>query len=490
MEKGPRWWADTQARQALVISSSIRRRRGGSKSRSVTAPHQVHQTRGIPLILTNGWPSCFAEFLPLVPRLTDPAAHGIDGPGFDVVIPSLPGYGFSDRPERTGVTCRYTAGLWHRLMRGLGYQRYGAHGGDFGSAVTTFMALDDPGPMLGIHLSGLDLAPYTGPGSRPLSAAEQAYLAQYQRWRDEDRGYGAIQSTRPQTLSYGLNDSRRPGCLGTGEMAGLGRLRRGHRRRLLPRLPAHRSDLVLGHPDDRVLHAGLRGQPAAGSRAEPGRRGYGTHRGSCLSPVHRRRHPAPRVGRTSLQHPPVDAHAPRRPLPVRRATRPAQPRHRSLLQQPRRGDQPAMTRSTGQSVPAPGRYCNPESKRIFGDQLPEAGHSLSRCVINPRREQRGTAADLLGFADRVRACSGAKERSVPLRPAWTSRSISELPTAPGVAVRCTGAIRDAMGREGGCLQDWLGIADASEFAPCRFLRHEWALRDMMAAMPTLGGGPA
>ena len=180
--------------------------------------HFVHERarsgRGIPLILTNGWPSCFAEFLPLVPRLTDPAAHGIDGPGFDVVIPSLPGYGFSDRPARTGVTCRYTAGLWHRLMRGLGYQRYGAHGSDFGSAVTTFMALDDPAPMLGIHLSNLDLAPYTGPGSRPLSAAERAYLAQYQRWREEDRGYGAIQSTRPQTVSYGLNDSpawRRPG---------------------------------------------------------------------------------------------------------------------------------------------------------------------------------------------------------------------------------------------------------------------------------------
>jgi len=173
--------------------------------------HFVHERarsgRGVPLILTNGWPSCFAEFLPLVPRLTDPAAHGIEGPGFDVVIPSLPGYGFSDRPARTGVTCRYTAGLWHRLMRGLGYQRYGAHGGDFGAAVTTFMALDDPAPMLGIHLSELDLAPYTGPGSRPLSAAEQAYLAQYQRWREEDRGYGAIQSTRPQTVSYGLNDS-------------------------------------------------------------------------------------------------------------------------------------------------------------------------------------------------------------------------------------------------------------------------------------------
>ena len=85
--------------------------------------------------------------------------------------------------------------------------QYGAHGGDFGAAVTTFMALDEPAPMLGIHLCNLDLPPYTGPGSRPLSEAEQDYLAQYQRWREDDRGYGAIQSTRPQTLSYGLNDS-------------------------------------------------------------------------------------------------------------------------------------------------------------------------------------------------------------------------------------------------------------------------------------------
>jgi hypothetical protein len=92
-------------------------------------------------------------------------------------------------------------------MRGLGYKRYGAHGGDFGAAVTTFMALHNPAPMLGTHLSNLDLAPSTRPGSRPLSAAEQAYLAQYQRRREDDRGYGPIQSTRPQTVSYGLSDS-------------------------------------------------------------------------------------------------------------------------------------------------------------------------------------------------------------------------------------------------------------------------------------------
>jgi pimeloyl-ACP methyl ester carboxylesterase len=102
---------------------------------------------GIPLLLSHGWPSRFAELLPLVPLLTDPAAHGIAGPAFDVVIPSLPGYGFSARPAVPGgVTCRYVAGLWHELMRGLGCERYAAGGGDFGAGIATFMALDDPGP--------------------------------------------------------------------------------------------------------------------------------------------------------------------------------------------------------------------------------------------------------------------------------------------------------------------------------------------------------
>jgi pimeloyl-ACP methyl ester carboxylesterase len=177
-----------------------------------TEIHFVHSRAGsgggIPLILGHGWPSCFAEMLPLVPRLTDPGAHGIDGPAFDVVIPSLPGYGFSARPAVPGgVTYRYVAGLWHRLMRGLGYARYGAGGGDFGAGIATFMALDDPGPLIGLHLTNLELAPYTGPGSRPLSAAERRYVEQAGRWDEAERGYTAIQSTKPQTLGYALTDS-------------------------------------------------------------------------------------------------------------------------------------------------------------------------------------------------------------------------------------------------------------------------------------------
>jgi pimeloyl-ACP methyl ester carboxylesterase len=176
-----------------------------------TRIHFVHARAagggGIPLILTNGWPSTFAELLPLVPLLTDPAAHGIDGPAFDLVLPSLPGYGFSERPARTGVTYRYVAGLWHRLMRELGYDRYGAGGSDFGAGVATYMGLDDPAPLIGLHFSTPEIPPYTGPGSRPLSQAERAYREGNARWALKERGYSEIQSTKPQTLGYGLADS-------------------------------------------------------------------------------------------------------------------------------------------------------------------------------------------------------------------------------------------------------------------------------------------
>ncbi len=173
--------------------------------------HFVHERarsgRGIPLILTHGWPSAFVEYLPLVPLLTDPLRHGIDGPGFDLVIPSLPGYGFSERPQRAGVNYRYVSALWHRFMTALGYERYGSGGGDFGAGVATLMALDRPDSVIGIHLTNLELAPYIGPGARALSPAELAYIEISDRWWQSEGGYKAVQSTRPQTLGYSLNDS-------------------------------------------------------------------------------------------------------------------------------------------------------------------------------------------------------------------------------------------------------------------------------------------
>ena len=161
--------------------------------------HYVHRASGKPpLVLTHGWPSTFAEMLPLVDRLSD---------RFDVVVPSLPGYAFSSRPSHVGVDRDFTARLWHRLMQGLGYDTYGACGGDFGAGVATSMALLEPDRLTGIHLSTPEISPYLGPGSAPVTPAEQAYLDHVEEWDSTERGYSAIQSTRPQTLGYALNDS-------------------------------------------------------------------------------------------------------------------------------------------------------------------------------------------------------------------------------------------------------------------------------------------
>ncbi|MER6504612.1 epoxide hydrolase family protein [Streptomyces sp. NPDC001455] len=163
--------------------------------------HFVHHRApggGIPLVLTHGWPSTFVEMLALVDRLSD---------RFDLVVPSLPGYTFSQRPPRVGVDREFVAGLWHRLMQGLGYERYGACGGDFGAGIATHMALSQPDRVIGIHLSTAEMSPYTGPDAPPLSLAELAYVDHTARWDETERGYSAVQSTRPQTLGYGLNDS-------------------------------------------------------------------------------------------------------------------------------------------------------------------------------------------------------------------------------------------------------------------------------------------
>lgn len=163
--------------------------------------HFVHHRAsggGIPLVLTHGWPSTFLEMLNLVDRLGD---------RFDLVVPSLPGYAFSERPPRVGVDRQEVARLWNLLMPGLGYERYGAHGGDFGAGVATHMALLEPERLLGIHMSTPEIWPYTGPGTPPLTPEEQAYVDQVARWDDTERGYSAVQSTRPQTLGYALNDS-------------------------------------------------------------------------------------------------------------------------------------------------------------------------------------------------------------------------------------------------------------------------------------------
>ena len=173
--------------------------------------HFIHE-RGkgpnpLPLIFTHGWPDSFLRMYKIIPMLTDPASYGGDpADSFDVVVPSLPGFGFSDRPHERGMNSAYTAGLWARLMTGvLGYRRFAAAGGDIGSGVTRWLAAAHPEFLVGIHLTdnGLPLSA----GIADLSDAEKQYLNAAQQWRMQEGAYALQHSTKPQTLAYGLNDS-------------------------------------------------------------------------------------------------------------------------------------------------------------------------------------------------------------------------------------------------------------------------------------------
>ncbi len=177
-----------------------------------TKVHFIHVhgkgPKSTPLIITHGWPSTFFEMYKIIPMLVDPAAHGGDpADAFDVVAPSLPGYGFSEAPRARGWTSDKTANLWAKLMtRVLGYYRFAAHGGDVGAGVTSRLGLIHPAHIIGIHVTAV-VPPYLGTGSVPLSDNERAFVELQQQWEREEDGYGHIQGTRPQTLAYGLNDS-------------------------------------------------------------------------------------------------------------------------------------------------------------------------------------------------------------------------------------------------------------------------------------------
>lgn len=163
--------------------------------------------RPLPLMLTHGFPDSFVRFLKIIPLLTDPAAHGGDpGDAFDVVVPSIPGFGFSDKPTRDGFTFRIGR-LWHALMTDvLGYERYGAHGGDWGTTITEQLARDHAGALVGIHLTDVPFWHVFQP-PKDLSRDEAAYLEQIAAWQKTEGAYAFIQGTRPATLAMGLRDS-------------------------------------------------------------------------------------------------------------------------------------------------------------------------------------------------------------------------------------------------------------------------------------------
>ena len=178
--------------------------------------HALHvrspEPDALPLVVTHGWPGSVVEFLEVLGPLTDPRAHGGDpADAFHVVAPSLPGYGFSDKPRGAGWKVERIANAWDELMSRLGYERYGAQGGDWGAMVTTDLARQHPEHVVGIHLNMATVLPDEST-FEDLTPAEQRALEALAEHRASGTGYSTQQSTRPQTLGYGLTDSPAGQC--------------------------------------------------------------------------------------------------------------------------------------------------------------------------------------------------------------------------------------------------------------------------------------
>lgn len=161
----------------------------------------------LPLVMTHGWPGSVLEFRDVIGPLTNPAAHGASArDAFHLVIPSQPGFGFSDKPTQTGWGVPRIADAWAALMRRLGYDRWGAQGGDWGAAVTTAIGHKAPAGLVGIHLNFVPYQP-TDEEMAEATPHEQAMLASAKRYDEQLSGYSKVQSTRPQSIGYALADS-------------------------------------------------------------------------------------------------------------------------------------------------------------------------------------------------------------------------------------------------------------------------------------------
>jgi pimeloyl-ACP methyl ester carboxylesterase len=169
----------------------------------VRSPHE----HALPLLITHGWPGSVVEFQKILEPLTNPGAHGGDElDAFHVVCPSLPGYGFSDKPPARGYGVEKIAESWDELMARLGYEQYVAQGGDWGAAVTTQIGAQNRGRCRGIHLNMPLGIPRPDAAKNPTPAEAKA-LALRKHYSQTESGYAVLQSTRPQTLGYGLTDS-------------------------------------------------------------------------------------------------------------------------------------------------------------------------------------------------------------------------------------------------------------------------------------------
>ncbi len=205
-----RYWAedfDWPAQEAALNELPHFRVSLGHSDIHVLHVRAVGSPGALPLILCHGWPDSFWRYLKIIPLLTDPAAHGGDpADAFDVVIPDMPGYGYSERPPGPPINSIDVAGLWAQLMTVVGYERFGAVGGDIGSGVSRYLALDHPDRVVAVHRMDAGLPVYPGDPAE-LTPEERAMFDTTAAWGQAEGAYAAMHRTKPQTAAVGLTDS-------------------------------------------------------------------------------------------------------------------------------------------------------------------------------------------------------------------------------------------------------------------------------------------
>lgn len=174
--------------------------------------HFIHQRSSVPgakpVLITHGWPGSVLEFIKVIGPLTAPQAHGGQAAqAFHVIAPSIPGFGFSDKPKTRGYNPAKMARIFAELMERLGYERYGLQGGDYGSAIMRQLAIQFPERVIGLHLNLINAAPPAKDPEAGVSAAELARVRERAAHNANERGYSEIQRTKPQTIGFALNDS-------------------------------------------------------------------------------------------------------------------------------------------------------------------------------------------------------------------------------------------------------------------------------------------
>jgi pimeloyl-ACP methyl ester carboxylesterase len=298
-------WRTTEARLNALPQFRIEIDGLGIHFLHARSPH----ADALPLVLTHGWPGSIVEFLEVIGPLADPPAHDGDASdAFHVVCPSLPGYGFSDKPAQTGWGIERIAAAWTRVMASLGYERYGAAGSDWGTSISTFVAQQDPDHVAGIHL--IPPAGAAGPGHvrRPHRArASRDRLARARR----RMGLRLLEGARNPTADHRLRARRladRPVRLDHREVLGLDRLRRSPRERDRTRRAARQPDAVLAAPHRRLRRPALLAEHPPGQRMDHRIGGRSCRRARRLLDLSQGA-PAPlaAMGRATLhRHPPLE----------------------------------------------------------------------------------------------------------------------------------------------------------------------------------------